>query len=72
MQSVNSRRIWCNFSIKFLEILNVKMYKIINFKDQEQLPSSCFFRLDVVSFDVDISFVAGRHCTAQLHPFSDL
>ncbi len=40
------------------------------FKDQEQLPSRCFFRLDVVSFDAEISFVAGWRCTVlMLRPF---
>ncbi len=40
------------------------------FKDQEQVPSRCFFRLDVVSFDAERRFVAGRPCTALMfRPF---
>ncbi len=47
-----------------------KNQRVKIFKDQEQLPSRCFFRLDVVSFDAEISFVAGWHGTVlMLRPF---
>ncbi len=72
MQSVNSRIICSQLNLILRNIKrndnystlkiweNIKTsYWIQIFKDQQHLRSSCFFRLDVESFDAERSFVAG-------------